>query len=353
MNKKQQEQSALVTHTPRVPEPSGELILAISRLPPRNLVKVEENILAYIRKNPALARKCVYCKPVGKRGNIQQFAMGASIRFAEVAHQHFERLWARQYVVEETPWQSKKVPGTVTTETVVFDLHSMNITSAMDTSPVYGETLRDTARDRSFAMSRRDALLGQVRPQYEAIESEIMKTVVMSFATGEKKTEQGARLAMWGYLVKKFSEYSVSKEQLNDKIEFDATTNGGYCKLLGILAYLNNGNADKVNEVFRAFSKPPVKKCEDLPPEPAGETAADTAAEETGIDAQAQSEPSAARAEFNDRVLGLTKPAGITPKQITDLLMAEFGVMGGLGNVPEADFDRVHDFFLAKSEGSA
>jgi len=349
--------NAVEVASPRVPEPSAALLQAIQNMPPRNMSEVKENILASVAESPSLARACFYCKPVGKRGNFQQFSVGPSIRFAELAHQHFGYLWVRTYVAEETPVGPKKnnkvQPGTVVTETVVFDLKTGNITSAMDSSPVYSENRRDTAMDRSRSLSRRDAIRDLVRPQYEAIERQLKQGVILGFCpegTKEEERLQQARKQLWVYLKRKFEKLNVSEHQLSNMVQAEQTIDDGYVKLLGILNWLNDGNADKVHEVFPPCSKPPVKDCEELKDAPAEETPAE-AAEKEVAEPKKKAETVDPRVEFEQRVMGQARKANLTVDQINDIIAAEFDTIGGLGAVAESDFDRVHDHFLAMAEG--
>lgn len=346
-------------------EPSESIIAAASKLPPRDLEAVENSIKAAIVRSPHIARRCLYCKPVGKKDNRQTFAIGPSVRFSEIAMQHFGKMWLRTYLIDETPIRGPKQPGTVTTESILFDLQTLNIYTAQDTSPVWSENSRETSRDRSFSFSRRDAIMQAAQPQWVALERDVKRTVLFSFAPeGQYKTEQAredaADKAAWAYLVAEFGRYLGGDKKRTEQAlmaitsrEYERTDR--LYKLLGILNWLNDGNQDKAGDVFGGMQngntgKPDVTETVTEPAGPAQmapKAVVQPAATATPLPAELASKE---RATFEEVVRGFAMSCGITTDAaMSEVLLAEFGITGGLPAVPEKDFNHIVDRFMAKA----
>lgn len=354
------------------PEPSPELLRTVASLPRRDLKAVTESIRSFIMASPHIARRCLYCKPVGKdKGGRQNFSVGPSVRFTELAMQQFGDMWLRSYLTDETS-------GKVTTETVLFDLQTRNIYTAQDTSPVWNDNQAETARDRSFAFSRRDAIMQAVRPQWELIERDVKRTVMLSFVadetppkddTPEKKDVRAAK-AMWSYITNRFNAFGLPVDPKDENNVLMRITDDEHeridrlYKLLGIINWLDDGNQGKVNDVIGYVppgSKPPVTKTTvaDQPPAAqAGTTPPPaTAAFVTTQTASPAAAPAAApapgssgmtRAEFEATVRQHALRSGnTTDKQLDDIVLAEFGAQT-LAVVPEKDFSKIIDYFVSK-----
>jgi hypothetical protein len=348
------------------PEPSPELLRTVATLPRRDLAVVTENIRSFIMADPHIARRCLYCKPVGKKDNRQHFSVGPSVRFSELAMQQFGDMWLRSYLVDEVP-AGNNGRGSVTTETVLFDLQTRNIYTAQDTSPIWNVNQAETARDRSFSFSRRDSIMQAVRPQWEKIERDVKRTVVLSFIAGEtppkddtpEKKDLRAQKAMWAFIVQRFNDLGAKIDPKDENNVLMKITDDEHeridrlYKLLGILNWLNDGNLDKIGDVLgNGYNNPGQKprvsetKVADAP------AAATTAAAPAAATAPAAAPTK--REEFEQAVRGLAFKCGIdSADKLTAELQAEFEIAGGLAAVPEQSFNAVVDHFMAKSEKAA
>jgi hypothetical protein len=185
-----------------------------------------------------------------------------------------------------------------------------------------------------------------VRPQWEKIERDVKRTVVLSFIAGEtppkndtpENKDLRAQKAMWAFIVQRFNDLGAKVDPKDENNVLMRITDDEHeridrlYKLLGILNWLNDGNLDKIGDVLgngynRPGAKPPVTETKVADTQSAATTAA-------APSAAAVATPTAAptkREEFEQAVRGLAFKCGVdSAEKLTNELQAEFEIAGGL-----------------------
>jgi hypothetical protein len=224
-------------------EPSASIIQVASKLPPRDLVKVENSIRIAIKSNPALAEVCIYCKPVGKEDGLQQFAVGPSIRFTELGQQCFERLWINGYSDND----GKRVRASV----MCFDLATLNITFGTHSKSIigrggnrYSDSMVEVTTNAALSIARRNALLQQMRPQLESCMEEAKQSAI------RKWSPELDHVKAYNALYEDFKKrWGTSPKQLKEVCEKEENKDDQIVLIIGIRNYLID-NHDKYRDVF-------------------------------------------------------------------------------------------------------
>lgn len=234
----------------RIGEPSASIITVASKLPPRDLEKVEKDIRAAIANNPALAELCIYCKPVGKKDGRQQFSTGPSIRFAEIGQQCFQKLWVNGVIEQD----NKRVLATV----VCFDLLTLNVyygtcsKSIVGRNGLYSPSMIETTCNAAFSIARRNALLQAMRPQIEAAMVEAKAAAIKRWCKGTEINMAEA----WKALADDYKKrWGTSEAKLKELIAEEGSPEDKLIMLIGIRNYLID-NPDSYEDVFGCKAAP-------------------------------------------------------------------------------------------------
>jgi hypothetical protein len=235
-----------LSNVSKIGEPSASIITVASKLPPRDLAKVENDLRAAIQNNPALAEICIYCKPVGKdKKGRQTFATGPSIRFAEIGQQCFQKLWVNGVIDRD----NKRVMATV----VCFDLLTLNVyygvssRSIIGHNGLYSEAMIETTSNAAFSIARRNALLQAMRPQIEACMEEAKNAAI------KKWCKAGAAINLKEALIALANDYNkrwgTTAEQLTKLVEEEGSPEDQLIMVIGVRNYLID-NPTAYEDVF-------------------------------------------------------------------------------------------------------
>lgn len=249
MNQQQNQTTAVAKTDPRTlqfAEPSASIIEVASRLPPRDLVAVANQIKSVACSSGRMAQACIYCRPVGKKNGKQTFAVGPSVRWVELAQQAFGRLWIAPNVIEHTK--------TVEAIVMCIDLITLNVTFGRASRSIVGRNGRfpdhmvETTANAQLSIARRNAILQQTRAQWEEMQEDIKKTILKSICPGNPNDKQ-VLSAAWKELVSRFEGMGVPQEKLIEATDAESDKLERIILAVGIYNAINDG-AVKIEDVF-------------------------------------------------------------------------------------------------------
>lgn len=243
-----------VTNISRIGEPSANIIKIAASLPPRDLVKVENEIRAVLVNNPELAALCIYCRPVGKKDGKQRFKTGPSIRFTEIGQQCFGRMWVNGFA-ETDP---KRVLATV----ACFDLLTLNITFGTCSKSIIGrggqkypQTMIELTSNAALSIARRNALLQQMRVQLEATIGDAKAAIIKKWCkNGDHKNDEAWRAISDDYK----KRWGTSASDLKKLVENEGSPEDKIIMAVGVRNYLMD-NHDGYEDVFGKKAAPQKK----------------------------------------------------------------------------------------------
>lgn len=241
--------SSQETGLQKIGEPSASIITVAANLPPRDLVKVENDIRAAIKNNPSLAELCIYCKPVGMKNGRQAFSTGPSIRFAEIGQQCFQALWVNGTVDQD----NKRVMATV----VCFDLRTLNVyygtssKSIVGRNGLYSPSMIETTTNAAFSIARRNALLQAMRPQIESVMEDAKNAAIKRWCVGDKIDHKDAYKALHADYQRR---WGTTVDQLNSLVAEEGSPEDKLIMAIGVRNYLID-NPDSYEDVFGAKPK--------------------------------------------------------------------------------------------------
>jgi hypothetical protein len=249
-----------ISNVSKIGEPSASIITVASKLPPRDLAKVENDLRAAIKNNPALAELCIYCKPVGKKYGRQAFATGPSIRFAEIGQQCFQKLWVNGVIDND----NKRIMATV----VCFDLLTLNVyygtcsKSIIGRNGMYSPSMVETTSNAAFSIARRNALLQAMRPQIEACMADAQNAAIKKWCKGDVANADEATRAL---AVDYTRRWGTTSDQLEKLVEEEGSPEDKLIMVIGVRNYLID-NPDAYEDVFGVKAKPQGKAGTAEPP---------------------------------------------------------------------------------------
>lgn len=350
-------------------EPTSSVLEAAQKLPPRDLVKVEEELGKLATQTLAVAQSCIYCRPVGQKDGRQQFAMGPSVRLTELAHQVFGCIWLNG----DTAVSKTKVRA----RCMAFDLQTLNITFGDTTKSIvksgggtYSETQTETVRAACLSIARRNALLQQTRAQMTTVMDKVKRKIVANIGEGPPKEGETPREAAWKALVEWYGKVNITEEQLIELASHEDTRDDGLVLLFGIRNAIADGVV-KVEDVFgRPSAKPQVKPSTEKrqPPKtkpaptdaqapkskaPEKEPAPEQTEGEAGAPEQEPQQAEPEESEYVGRLRAVAKDAGMEDDEsINGILFAEFGIED-IHSIPAKDESMILDYFVGQSEGGS
>ena len=243
-----------VTNISRIGEPSATIIKAAASLPPRDLVKVENEIRSILANNPELAEICIYCRPVGKKDGKQRFVTGPSIRFTEIGQQCFGRMWVNGFADTD----NKRVLATV----ACFDLLTLNITFGTCSKSIigrggqkYNQNMIELSTNAALSIARRNALLQQMRVQLESTMKDAKASVIKKWCKGEDQKNDEA----WRSISDDYKRrWSTSASDLKKLVENEGSAEDKIIMAIGVRNYLMD-NHDGYEDVFGKKAAPQKK----------------------------------------------------------------------------------------------
>jgi hypothetical protein len=229
--------------TKEMAAPPASLIEACMKMPPRDMVKVRENLIDLACSIPEVAAGCIYCTPVGRddKTGLQKFAMGESVRLAEIAQTAFGRIF-HDADVPEFDTRTK----TVSCKARIMDLTTLNIYTGTAVIPYYSEKRLKVSSAACSSFAKRNAIQAFVKPYTQAILEEIKKAIVKTLDS-EGRTKEAFESLSQQYK----DEYGVTTEQLKKAAAGESNNVDKIVLLRGILNAIRDG-ALEVKDVFEA-----------------------------------------------------------------------------------------------------
>lgn len=241
-----------------ISEPSASILQVAAKLPPRDIpavVKGLSNVVANMPHGSAL--DLIYCRPVGKKGGLQSFATGFSVRFAEIAQQQFGRMWISGDTVERG--------DTVVAKCMCFDLTTMNITFGQKSKSIvgkmgrYSDSMIEVTKSALLSIARRDAIVQQTRPQMESVMADVRTRIIADLCPeGGKHDAQTA----WNTLQKFYEKHGMTTADMRKISEGESKQADKIILLVGVLNYINDDPKPRIMEVLgkeATPSKPAVR----------------------------------------------------------------------------------------------
>lgn len=207
---------------------------------PRDEAKGVEKSTKLATFTKQIAMSCIYMRPVGKKDGIQQFAIGPSIRLAEVMKGSWGNIRIRKELIGTRD-------GSVGVRWVVHDLESNVAESGEVWRPYFGhEKMIPVITAAAMKIAERDAVFTVVPKAYaEMVMQECRRKIV---GEGETKT------ALYNKVIESFNDKGIETEKLLsiiDRSDYPAGSDEELVFLIG----LNNAIADGLVEIDEVFGK--------------------------------------------------------------------------------------------------
>ncbi len=315
--------------------PPADVLKMAAELPPRDLPAITKSIRNSVVAIPGMAQKCVYCRPVGKRDGKQTFALGPSVRLAEIAHENFGYIWIHGNV-EETD-------KNINVETMAFDMKTLNIVFDNTTKSItkrngykFSQAQIEVTKSAAQAIGRRNVILQLTRAPLESIMNAVKEQIIKEMCPDEKKTYSSA----FKNLCDLFKEYGVSKKELEKAAESETQSIDKLVLLIGIYNAVRDGLIDPA-DVFRVRGA--SKKPQDIKmPEPIIEDAEISDIVESGNGVLSEK-------EFLKMSYDMAERIGWADDILNKTISDQFNVES-LVAIEPADYSKVIDFLTGCAE---